>query len=100
MLGLLVAATMLAPSCEIQARYAQAVMTEIIGDIDNMFDNVEQKYALISTSGPTWQHSIWLRASEKFAAAPPNFNPWDPADAQQLINNFRTTTFLACKAGV
>jgi len=87
--------------CSIQADYAKVVMTDLLADMDNMWANVEPIYLFYASSGPSVKHGIWNRAIEKIQKLNelPNFDPWDPVDAELAINSFQWTTFLACKVG-
>ena len=88
--------------CMIQAEYAKNVMTHLFNPAPEAWAAMAEEYEFYSQQGPHWKHAVLNRALAKvdYLLALPRFNPLDPVTAERNINGFRTTTFLACKAGV
>lgn len=88
--------------CRIKAEYARNIMTELFNPDDMAWGAVGQEYDFYSKQGPHWKRAVLNRALEKVdkLLQEPGFNPLDPQTRERGINNFRTTTYLACIAGV
>ncbi len=89
--------------CEIQARYAESIMTIMAQGTEEDVAQIEDTYLFYANWGaPTWQLSVWNRALEKIGKLGDdlNFDWTNTDDTDWAIRSFATTTFLACKAGV